>query len=513
MKKTAARIVVALLLLVSGVARADIDIQGTFNANGSFPIAYGSQVKGGTFPVADTTARDAIPSAIRAVGMTVYSVGDATTYQLIGGTANGNWSAVNSLPSQTGNSGKYLTTNGSAASWANTVTSVSTGNGLQGSITTTGTIDLRLNASGGLSKTLGGGSNELGIAAAGVSNAMLASSSLTVTAGTGLSGGGSISLGSSGSLAIDQSFTPTWTGLHTYLKTAVGTGISNALLIVNTTAAAVNAQQNSPSFRQEGRGWNLSSSEVAAVETWVRPVQGSTVTMEWVWGAQHAASAGAPTEMVKWNLDTTNSIGTLDFVATTGIVRTTSANSVLLLRGNPSDSAGNAALRLAGAAGVTYTQARIVFFDNPAGTAVAAVGPTGRFLSDTGFDTNGTTTLSIGTASATAITIGTTSISTKVAGGAVHRRRTVTADATLGVGDYILEVNKAGAAAITLPAGVDGTVYIVKDTSAAAGVNNITISGPQNVDGAASYVISTNRGFVVLEYNATAGEWSVIGKG
>ncbi|HUK34665.1 MAG TPA: hypothetical protein VLV86_12170 [Vicinamibacterales bacterium] len=60
-----------------------------------------------------------------------------------------------------------------------TVTSVSAGNGLTtgGSpITSTGTVDLLLNAGGGLSKTLGGGSNELGIAAAGVTNAMLAGS-------------------------------------------------------------------------------------------------------------------------------------------------------------------------------------------------------------------------------------------------------------------------------------------------------------------------------------------------
>ena len=55
-----------------------------------------------------------------------------------------------------------------------TVSSVATGNGLQGgAITTTGTVDLRLNSGGGLSKTLGGGSNELGIAANGVTSAML----------------------------------------------------------------------------------------------------------------------------------------------------------------------------------------------------------------------------------------------------------------------------------------------------------------------------------------------------
>ena len=48
-----------------------------------------------------------------------------------------------------------------------TVTSVDVGNGLQTTgavpITTAGTIDLRLNANGSLSKALGGGADELGI--------------------------------------------------------------------------------------------------------------------------------------------------------------------------------------------------------------------------------------------------------------------------------------------------------------------------------------------------------------
>ncbi|HUK32705.1 MAG TPA: hypothetical protein VLV86_02275 [Vicinamibacterales bacterium] len=66
-----------------------------------------------------------------------------------------------------------------------TVTQVDTGNGLQGGpITSTGTVDLLLNASGGLSKTLGVGSNELGIAAAGVTSAMLASGAAATNVGT-----------------------------------------------------------------------------------------------------------------------------------------------------------------------------------------------------------------------------------------------------------------------------------------------------------------------------------------
>lgn len=77
-----------------------------------------------------------------------------------------------------------------------TVTQVNTGNGLQGGpITTTGTVDLRLNASGGLSKTLGGGSNELGIAAGGVTNAMLANSSVTINFASIFGGSGAVSLG------------------------------------------------------------------------------------------------------------------------------------------------------------------------------------------------------------------------------------------------------------------------------------------------------------------------------
>lgn len=55
---------------------------------------------------------------------------------------------------------------------------INTGNGLSGggNLSADRTIDLSLNASGGLSKTLGAGSNELGIATSGVTNAMLAGS-------------------------------------------------------------------------------------------------------------------------------------------------------------------------------------------------------------------------------------------------------------------------------------------------------------------------------------------------
>lgn len=47
--------------------------------------------------------------------------GNSGKYLTTDGTTS-SWASVDALPSQTGNSGKYLTTNGSAASWANIVT-------------------------------------------------------------------------------------------------------------------------------------------------------------------------------------------------------------------------------------------------------------------------------------------------------------------------------------------------------------------------------------------------------
>lgn len=95
------------------------------------------------------------------------------------------------------------------------VSSVATGNGLQGGpITTTGTVDLKLLAAGGLSKTLGTGS-ELGIAAGGVADAMLATAvvpqarTLTTTAPLTIDGGASASLAANRTLAISDATTTT----------------------------------------------------------------------------------------------------------------------------------------------------------------------------------------------------------------------------------------------------------------------------------------------------------------
>jgi hypothetical protein len=87
--------------------------------------------------------------------------------------------------------------------------------------------------------TDGTGDAELTVPGNSISNTELVNSSVTVTAGSGLINGGSVSLGGSTTLdigagtgitvnandvAIDQSFAPTWTGVHTFTQTVTNTG-------------------------------------------------------------------------------------------------------------------------------------------------------------------------------------------------------------------------------------------------------------------------------------------------
>jgi hypothetical protein len=71
----------------------------------------GGGASGAVTVALDTTSIYVVPS----------QTGNSGKYLTTNGTAS-SWGAVDALPSQTGNSGKYLTTNGTAAAWASIVT-------------------------------------------------------------------------------------------------------------------------------------------------------------------------------------------------------------------------------------------------------------------------------------------------------------------------------------------------------------------------------------------------------
>jgi hypothetical protein len=75
--------------------------------------------------------------------------------------------------------------------------------------------------------------------------------------------------------------------------------------------------------------------------------------------------------------------------------------------------------------------------------------------------------------------------------------------------DYFLCVLTNGLVTITLPTGILGTVYIVKDCFGSAATNPITIQGTggQLVDGSTA-TINTNFGSLQFVFNGT--DWSIV---
>src|SRR5579863_2864502 len=142
------------------------------------------------------------------------------------GTLNLLYGSGTAVPAETGlkinNLGQITFASGQTfpGTGAGSVTSVATGAGLAGGpITSSGTLS---------------------IAPAGVTNAMLASPSLTITAGTDLTGGGSVALGGSTTLNLNLTATDarysqlgasnTFTGAQTFNSTTVGvTGNTSAV--------------------------------------------------------------------------------------------------------------------------------------------------------------------------------------------------------------------------------------------------------------------------------------------
>lgn len=86
----------------------------------------------------------------------------------------------------------------------------------------------------------------------------------------------------------------------------------------------------------------------------------------------------------------------------------------------------------------------------------------------------------------------------------------VTANYTMLAQDDIVLCNQAGAITITLPSAnnVKGRLITIKDKAGNAATNNITVSGAQNIDGAASKTINTNYG--VLRIVSDGAAWFTV---
>ena len=190
----------ATLHLLYGVSGSISETGLSLNKNGIFTFAPGQ-----TFPGLGT-----VTSVATGTGLTGGPISNSGTISIPAGGVTNTLLANPSITVTAGSGlsgggtvalGGTVTLTNSAPSSGGTVTSVATSTGLTGGpITKTGTI---------------------GIATAGVTNTMLANPSITVTAGSGLSGGGTVALG--GTVTLTNS-APSSGG--TVTSVAAGTGLA-----------------------------------------------------------------------------------------------------------------------------------------------------------------------------------------------------------------------------------------------------------------------------------------------
>jgi hypothetical protein len=92
-------------------------------------------------------------------------------------------------------------------------------------------------------------------------------------------------------------------------------------------------------------------------------------------------------------------------------------------------------------------------------------------------------------------------------------RTAIASPVTVAASDFSVMSNLtvAGAVAVNLPAGVDGMLFAITDAKGDAATNNITITPASgNINGAANYVISRNKGGVLIAYNVTETQWKIL---
>lgn len=77
---------------------------------------------------------------------------------------------------------------------------------------------------------------------------------------------------------------------------------------------------------------------------------------------------------------------------------------------------------------------------------------------------------------------------------------------------FVDTVTAVGAVVVSIPTavGFGGRIYVIKDSTGNAAVNNINFSlfGAETIDGAGAYSINTNYGYVMIQSDGT--NWLII---
>jgi hypothetical protein len=122
-----------------------------------YALVDDGDVAGGLHSVADVTARDAIPDYVLKVGMLVYTESEDKHWKLTQASPTVVWEEFIPpvLPSQTGNTGKVLGTDGSVTSWVDPNSGLSPFEVVTGNAAISAGALIKVSATAGRYETLG----------------------------------------------------------------------------------------------------------------------------------------------------------------------------------------------------------------------------------------------------------------------------------------------------------------------------------------------------------------------
>jgi hypothetical protein len=252
------------------------------------------------------------------------------------------------LPDQTGNSGKYLTTNGSQPSWATVtggVTSVSLNMpalfNVSGSpITGAGTFAVTF-ANQAANRVFAGPTSG---ADSTPSFRALVKADLPANTLDGSLTSTRIPYASDADTLTDSA-NHTWDNTNnkvTVTYPGVGTTVKPSILLTNTTAATNGNQQNSPGVQWQGRGWKTNSTAASQTVEWfadVLPVQGTSAPYS-KWRLRSSVNGGSLVDMFSIDSQTSTTL-TYPKMNISGVVEqsfnlTYGADAITLINSNSS---------------------------------------------------------------------------------------------------------------------------------------------------------------------------------
>ncbi len=239
------------LTVTSGLSLPGSSITNTNLVNSSLTVTAGTGLTGGglvslggtiTINAAQDIATTASPSFVNLT--TTGNIGVGGSLAVTGNVGVGK--------SLTVTSGATLA---SLAVANNTDLNTVTINGLslfRNTITTTGNVGVGGSLTGYASLSNLAVSGGLSLPAGSISNGNLANSSVTVSTGTGLSGGGLVSLGGTTSIALDLTNANTWTGIQTY---SAGIKLPNGIVTSSGNVGVGVSAGLDYNFKVQGTGY------------------------------------------------------------------------------------------------------------------------------------------------------------------------------------------------------------------------------------------------------------------